>query len=262
MTDHEVGADVTEGQAFANQAFTSMWDMYFKPEIERREAAGEIKDGFHLYMAQALFPPEGEARILLNEEVEGVALMRAPRVVEKGDPVFVADMQHVERFDLPDELLDNGYFTVIRAGAGWNMYFNFLSGRAKAKDVLELAAEFLEAARHSCRLGNAGPSVDNLYSAAELVSKAELILHRSRAVKSKKHSLIASEINAWAKLGNIDAAFVALFNKLAQQRPNARYGDKPHRPAAPDEDSLDLVAAMIDRGMANIAKATALPKEG
>jgi HEPN domain-containing protein len=165
-------------------------------------------------------------------------------------------LAHIERFELPDELLDNGHFTIIRAGEGWHMFFNFLSGRAKANDMLELASEFLATALSSKEKGHSGPAVDNLFSASELISKAELILHRSRAVKSKRHGLIASEINAWARLGNIDAAFVALFNKLSRQRPNARYSDKENRPPTPDQESFDLVQAMIDRGLERIGKAT------
>lgn len=126
--------------------------------------------------------------------------------------------------------------------------FNFLSGRAKARDMLELADQYLAASIESGHKGHAGPAVDNLFSASELVSKAELILYRSKAAKARIHGPIASEINAWARLGNIDQAFVALFNKLGQQRPNARYCDRDHRPPSPDADSYELVRAMIARG--------------
>jgi hypothetical protein len=34
------------------------------------------------------------------------------------------DLQYIERFDLPDELLDSGHFTIIRAGEGWRVFFN------------------------------------------------------------------------------------------------------------------------------------------
>jgi hypothetical protein len=233
-----------------------MWELCFRPEIERRLADGSLPANFSLYMAQALFPPEGEKLILLNEEVKGEGLLRAPRSIQKGEALYSNDLQYIERFELPDELLDNGHFTIVRAGEGWRMFFNFLSGRAKAKDMLELAGQFLDAALSAKDKGHAGPAVDNLFSASELVSKAELILHRSRAVKSKKHGMIAGEINLWARLGNIDAAFVALFNKLSQQRPNARYGNRRNRPPMPDQDSFDLVRAVIERGLERVGKAT------
>jgi hypothetical protein len=210
----------------------------------------------HSTLAQALFPPKGKKLILLNDEVKGEGLLRAPRTIQKGERLYSNDLQYMERFELPDELLDNGHFTIVRAGEGWRVFFNFLSGRAKAKDMLELAGQFLEAAISAKNKGHAGPAVDNLFSACELTSKAELILHRNPAASSKSHRPVASEINRWKRLGNIDAAFVDLFNRLHQQRPNARYGDKEHRPPIPEQDSFDVVRTMIERGLGRVGKAT------
>lgn len=255
-----VGEDTPEPQGW-DRTFKQMYDGWFAPEIERRRHAGLLVDPFHLQMAQALFPPEGASRVLLNEEVRGTALMRANRPIEKGERVLTTDLDLIEKYELPDELLDNGHFTIIRTGERWGMFFNFLSGRAKAKDMLELATEFLDASMASAAKGHDGPAVDNLYSASELASKAELILHRSRATNARNHRAVASSINAWAKLGNIDAAFVALFNKLGQQRPNARYSDRKRRPPAPTQDDFDLVRAVIDRGSLQVAKAVDDPNE-
>jgi hypothetical protein len=239
-----------------DRTFAQMWEMCFEPELEKRKSSGAISSEFSLFMAQALYPPEGPNRILFNEEVKGDGLLRAPRAVNKGDPVTFQDLAHLEKYELPDELLDCGHFTIIRCDEGWKMFFNFLSGRSKAKDMLELAQEFLQAAEKSAGENHAGPAVDNLFSASELISKAELILHRSRAVTSKRHGAIKSSINAWAKLGNIDSAFIKLFNKLGNQRPNARYGDKDNRPPIPSSDDFELVKAMVERGLDRVAKAT------
>jgi hypothetical protein len=92
-----------------------------------------------------------------------------------------------------------------------------------------------------------------------LASKAELILHRNPAVNAKRHGTIASEINKWARLGNIDAAFVALFNKLSQHRPFARYGNKNDRPPMPDQESFEVVQAVIERSLERVGKATGRP---
>lgn len=261
MTDEIDHAEPTDKYTHLqgwDRTFAHMWDLFFGPELEKRQQQGGSPEDFSLYMAQVLIPPEGQGnnRVLFNDEVHGVGLMRATRQVEKGELVTVTDIENIERFDLPDELLDHGHFTIIRSGGGWRMFFNFLYGRAKAKDHLVLARQFLEASRVSAGKGHAGPAVDNLFSAAELISKAELILHRSSAAESKTHGRIASAINAWSKLGNIDAAFVALFNRLGQQRPGARYGNAQNRPPSPGSDDLELVQAMIDRGLARVGKAT------
>lgn len=228
-----------------DRAFSQMRDIFFNPELERRSSAGELPEPFNVFIAQILFMPDRTNKVLFNDEVRGDALLLAPRNIEAGEAMLVSDMAHMKVFDLPDELLDCGHFTVCRAGEGWRMSFNFLRGRAKARDMLILAAEFVDAARESATKGHAGPSVDNLFSAAELVSKAGLILHISIAVESKCHGRISSAINNWARLGNIDAAFVALFNKLGQQRPNARYGDRKSRPPAPDQDDFEIVSLNV-----------------
>lgn len=239
-----------------NRTFAHVWEIAFGPELEKRRASGVVGDSYDLYLAQWLLPPDGENSVLFNEEVRGSALMRTPRDVKQGEPLMMDDLVHIEQFELPDDLLDCGHFTIIRAGDGWSMMFNFLSGRAKARDMLELADQYLQSSIESAKKGHSGPAIDNLFSSSELISKAELILHRSKAAKAKTHGIVASEINAWARLGNIDMAFVSLFNKLSQQRPNARYGDREHRPPAPDADSYDLVRAMIDRGLQRVSRST------
>jgi hypothetical protein len=190
---------------------------------------------------------------------EGVGLLRAPRSIQKGEPVYANDLRYIERLELPDELLDSAHFTIVRTGEGWHMFFNFLRGRAKAKDMLELAGEFLETARSARDRGHGGPAVDILFSACELISKAELLLHRNPAGSSRTHGSISAQINLWGRSGNIDAAFVKLFNRLRDERPKARYCDKEHRPPVPQHDSFDVVRTMIERGLGKVAKATDRP---
>jgi hypothetical protein len=63
----------------------------------------------------------------------------------------------------------------------------------------------------------------------------------------------------WARLGNINAAFVALFNKLSQHPPFARYGNKNDRPPMPDQESFEVVQAVIERSLERVGKATGRP---
>lgn len=240
----------------AKRAFDQMWENHFGPEVAKRQAAGLLPAEFKVFMAQLLIPPDGDMCVLINDEVQGVGLMRASRAVEAGDKVTLADLAHIEAYDLPDNLLDHGHFTVINRGQDWGIHFNFLRGRAKAKDRLVNAGHFLEAAKESAEKGHAGPAVENLFAAAELASKAELILSQSPARDAKTHGAVSSAINAYSRTGNIDRAFVSLFNQLGQQRPNARYGDSQSRPAAPSAEDLDLVAAVIERGLTRVIKST------
>jgi HEPN domain-containing protein len=251
-------ADQFDNEAASN-TFNQMFELFFGPEIERRKQAGALPNDFFLYMAQVLFPTEGVSTIHLNDEVKGVGSMRANRPVQAGDPISVEDLGRIEKFDLPDDLLDSGHFTIIRSSDRWLMFFNFLSGRKKARDRLRLASEFVDAARESARKGHAGPSIDTLFSAAELAAKAELILHRSEASKAKTHGPVASAINKWSQLGNIDRAFVELFNRLAEQRPNARYADSGHRPPLPTQDEFELINAVIEKILRRAGRTTEDP---
>ncbi|WP_395774603.1 hypothetical protein [Agrobacterium pusense] len=244
MTDTSGEKDISPGQGW-ERTFNQMWELHFGPELERRKADGRIVEtDFSVYMAQVLFPVEGPIQVRINDEVKGEALVRATRDVQRDDPVYVDDMRSIEIYELPDELLDSGHFTIFWTGDSWKMIFNFMSGRAKARDMLQLANEFLEASRHSRESGHAGPAVENLFTSAELISKAELILHRSPAASAETHGTVASAINIWSKLGNIDATFVALFNKLAHLRPNARYGDANSRPPMPAFEDYEIIEIM------------------
>jgi HEPN domain-containing protein len=239
------------------RTLTQMFELYFTPELERRRATGTLPDNFAILVAQVLLPPDGPADVRFNNEVRGHGVLRAPRELRKGAPILVEDFQHLALYDLPDELLDNGHFTAFNTGeTGWRMFFNFLSGRAKAADALHNARHFHDAAARSAEQGHAGPAVENLFTAAELASKAELILMRDDAANHKSHGSVASRINQWSRSGNIDAAFVSVFNKLSRQRPNARYGDAKSRPPLPTLDDLDVVAAMIERGLERTERQT------
>ncbi len=237
------------------RTLAQMFHIYFNPEVARRQAAGELPETFGIVIAQVLLPPDGPARVLFNDEVKGHGVMRAPRAVEKDEPVRFDDLRHLELYDLPDELLNNGHFTAFNTGdSGWRLFFNFQSGRAKAVEILRLSQQFHAAARGAVDAGHAGPAVENLFTAAELVSKAELILIRDKRAEGRTHGSISSGINMWGRVGNVDAAFLETFNRLTRQRPLARYGDDAHRPPLPSADDLDIVSAMIERGLQRVER--------
>lgn len=198
-------------------------DLWFQPDLERRKEAGLIGDDFRVRAAQALFPPEGGAIVRFNDEVHGIAQVKATRPVEKGGEVYESDLDGLVQFDLLEEDLDHGHFTMLKGQNGWGVAFNFLTRRTFCLQLVQSARGHLDAARFLSERGTIAPSVDNLFSACELASKAHLILHHMLRKPVKTHGPIQSGINQWAKLGNIDAAFVKLFNRLGQLRPGCRY---------------------------------------
>src|ERR1043165_4187837 len=189
-----------------------IFQIAFAPEIRERFKSKKLGNDFMLMAAQLIQPPDGPQIIRLNDEVRGLPLIRLSRPIEKGDPVLVSDMKDLVSFDVDESELDCGHFTMFWHGSGWTINFDLRSGRAKSAQMIESAKQFFAAARYSFEKGHAGPCIDNLFSACELLSKAHLILHRSQAAKAKTHRTVSSAVNAWGRLGNIDNQFLKLFN--------------------------------------------------
>lgn len=223
-----------------------MFQIAFAPEIRQRLSAGRLDETFFLTAAQMIQPEVGPQLIRLNGEVRGMAHVRATRPVQEGEPVFASDMQNFVSFELDEEELDAAHFTLFWTGIGWIATFDFRAGRAKSVAMLKAAAEFLEVARLASTHGYTRPSVDNLFSACELVSKAHLILHRNAASRAKSHGPVQSAINAWRRLGNINDEFVQLFNRVSNTRSPARY-DTNAEISMPTQSNFQVVEDEIQQ---------------
>ena len=238
-----------------------MFQLAFAPEIRKRLSAGELGHDFFLSAAQLIQPEDGGKTVRLNEEVRGLALVRASREVHNGEPAFVSDLRGLVSFDLEDDELDAAHFTIFWHGEGWVASFDFRAGRSKSADILAAAAEFLEAARVSAEKENARPSVDNLFSACELVSKAHLILFRNPATRSKKHRAVKSAINQWGRYGNVDQDFVQLFNQMSDARFPARYDVNAHV-QMPSKSDFDIVEREIEQLSKSVAHRIETGRQG
>lgn len=239
--NEEIGS---EGANFITKQAIDLW---FQPELDRRKEAGLITDDFLVRAAQALFPPSGGAIVRFNEEVHGIAQVRTARDVEKGGEVYESDLDGLVQFDLLEEDLDHGHFTMLKGEKGWAVTFNFLTKRATCAQQVHSAKGFLQAARMLSKDGFTGPAVDNLFSACELASKAHLLLHHMLQKPVKTHGPIQSGINKWSKLGNVDADFVKLFNRLGQLRPGCRYEADGSPEALLSDADFQLVEAEVTR---------------
>lgn len=241
-----------------------MFQIAFAPEILRRLENGTLDDHFVLLAAQMIQPVEGGQVIRLNGEVRGVPLVRLNRPVEKGEAVLVSDMRDLISFDVEESELDSGHFTMFWHGSGWTIYFDFRSGRAKSAQMIESAKQFLAAAQYAAGQGHAGPCVDNLFSACELLSRAHLILHHSQAAKAKSHKAISSALNMWGRLGNIDGEFLKLFNRMSNERSAARYDAATQivLPSAGDFEVIVHELEQLERAVAHRTKERVLGEEG
>ena len=257
IADTEIIPTEIEG---SSRTVLHMFQIAFAPEIRCRLSAGQLDDNFFLTAAQLIQPEEGERMVRLNGEVRGLGLVRVTRAVNKGDPLFLSDIGQLVGFDLEENELDAGHFTLFWDGEGWFASFDFRAGRAKSTDILRLASEFLETAQSAADKGHAGACVDTLFSACELASKARLILHRSPAAKAKKHGHVHSAINKWGHLGNVNEGFLKLFNRMVKARPAARY-DGTAQVEMPSKSDLRIVRREIEHLKEAVAQRTKSAEE-
>lgn len=225
------------------RTLVQMQQICFTPEIRRRKDAGVLPEEFLLWAAQMIQPHEGEQILRLNDEVRGVPYLRAGRPMENGEQIHLSDLANLETFDLHDDELDCGHFTIFWTGANWVGAFDFRAGRAKCLSLIEKALKFISAAKLAANNGLAEPAVDTLHTACELIAKSRLILSHHPAHKWKSHSSVQSAINREGRMGNIDAAFLALFNRLSDDRSHAKYATG-YVANLPGPDDLNLVEGM------------------
>lgn len=249
-TDSHPSLDKEGAERLLQQAF----ELWINPEIERRRAIGELKEPFSLQYAQRLQWPDGNITIRLNEEVQGIAFAKANRDVRKGDPVLLSDIEHLEAFDLHEDELDCGHWTVIWTGKSWFTGFNFLSNRGKCADLLNKSAQFLIASLEAHKKQHAAVAVDTLFSACELIAKAELVSSHQIDIDVKSHGSISNQINLWRKHGNIESAFVELMNNLSNLRKRYRYDAHVSQSMPISEDDLSLVEAMISASFRRVGQ--------
>lgn len=240
--DDEIPADVS---SWSRTVF-HMFQISFAPEIRRRRDAGAIGDDFFLNAAQLIQPEEGKSVVRLNNEVLGLAYLKMDRAVQKGESVTYADFRGLESFDVVEEELNCGHFTIFWHGDGWIGSFDFRSSRDRSQQTLKRAEEFIHSAQFSADRGFSGPAIDNLFSACELIAKAHLMLHRDGSVKSKKHAAIGSAINNWGRLGNIDSDFLTVLNRVSNERSAARYDPSKTLPVPAPEDFAVVQKEMDD----------------
>lgn len=247
-----------EGEG-AQRLMQQAFELWITPEVTRRQALGELPTPFDIRAAQRLQWPNGRIEVRLNDEVRGVGLVRANRAVDKGDTVYLSDLEGLESFDLPEEELDAGHWTLLFTGERWFVGFNFLSNRARCADLLKKAGDFVATAREARAAGRAAVAVDTLFSACELVAKAQLVASHIIELDSTSHKNIANQLNRWRSMGNVEGAFVDIFNRLGQLRPRYRYDAVVSDASPVSDEDLELVEAMIDAGHHRVRHKAVLP---
>ncbi len=205
--------------------FEQTLELWLRPEIERRSERGVLSEGFYLQAAQVVFDLEADAPLVrINEEVRALARVRAAKPFKAGDLVTADHVGELLHMELTDEDPNAGHITIIRLRDDWIISFNFQYNAQRAQQALEVAQEFLAAAKHSAEKNHLHAGVDTLYSAVELLARAWLLPMPIKTVLAgRTHGSIRAPFNVHGHLGNTDMEFVQLLNRLSNLRPKARY---------------------------------------
>jgi hypothetical protein len=239
-------AETSSNRNFGEAVLANFFKLYIEPEINRRIAIGAVTPPLELTMFQVLFPEAGPFIVRLNEEVRGEARLRRTKPLMPGEPVYVEDMQGIERFELLEEEMDFGHFTALLAGTKWALTFNFVRGRLSARTQIDRAEEFFIAAKDAAKRGHTAVAFDNLFSATELLARVHLELRSGIKKGTKTHATIHGGINNWRRLGNVSDAFTELFNKVSRARDNARYKGAANSDLVVTDQELQVVQDEID----------------
>lgn len=218
-------SDETRQDSWAT-TINHLFELFFTPEIERRKEAGTLDDTFALRYAQVLMYSDGrQHEVRLNDEVAAILRVQAKEPIAAGDPVYSSQIGNVVGMELPDDVDPNAaHATVARIGDAWYLGFDFRYNKALSQQHVETANEFLSAAHTAMESEHWRAFLDNLFSAAELLSKAVLLLlPDADFVKKTSHRSVHARINRFAHLGNIAPEFRDTFNRLSQLRSPARY---------------------------------------
>ncbi len=194
------------------------WEFWVHPEIQHMKKRGVFSPSSKVYAFQVLFPGDDRSPFVrLNNEVNVCVRLKTGEDYKIGDDV---ELKNVERLKLHHEEEDWGHITFIRGEGAWYGDFNFVYNKSVAREHLEAASEFLQAATLSYENKLWRPVVDNCYSSIELLMKVQLLLI-AQLNKGKKtgHQGISTIYNRIFR----GSSSTSLLNELSGLRPKARY---------------------------------------
>ena len=209
------------------------FDLWFEPEIRRRQEAGSLPKPFSLWAAQVLMEPGKSPLIRFNDQIRGVfqtkpdAETKLP--IENGAQLRLADLGRIVGMQLTAEEANAGHLTAIFHKGIWYLMFDFRYNATRIARNLEISYQFLSAADMSLDREHLNAAVENLFASVELAAKSYLMVHPDeRLLRKTRHGFVATEFNRYGgKHGNVDPSFVELFNTLSSIRTKARYPDEP-----------------------------------
>jgi HEPN domain-containing protein len=210
---------------FSRNLFNQIIQLWAIPELERRNQS--LKEDNLRGIQVIFYPDRRNHEVRINDEIKAIGKVKLKPGIgkEKGEPIYENEVEGIEIIGLTeDDDVDCAHITLVRLLDTWFMAFDFRYNKSFSKKNLETAKEFYESARTSHERENWSAFVDNLFSSAELVAKATLLLMPDPKFRKKAtHEAIQLRYNAFASLGNVPLDYKSVLNKLSGWRVIARY---------------------------------------
>ncbi len=219
------------GNEASNRLFQNCIDLFINPEIEKRQNMGEITRFEEITKAQIIFFADNKERIVrLNDEVRAIIEIKLKDGIqkEKGEDILANEVEAIYSAKIPDETYsDCAYIIMIKYGDNWYISFDFRYNKALSKGYIEKANEFIECASFGLSQNYLGATIDNLFGAIELISKAILLVSpTSKMMDKTNHCVIKNSFNYFIHVGNLSKDYSKTYNKLSKLRSKARYSSE------------------------------------
>lgn len=234
--EHPPALDSTIAERVVDQTF----DLWIKPEVARRQAAGTLPADFMLLAAQVVMQPGQPPEVRLNAEVRFAYKAQARQRIEAGESAVAGiDTGPITEVALFDEDANAGHISITRVGDElWALAFDFRYNTGRIGEVLATAREFLDAVADALRRGHRRAAIDTLFSAVELLALGRLLQLPGTDLLKSKHGKVHGHFNRFGQHAiNVDPRFVKLFNEIREARSPARY-PVPERPVTMTMDNL------------------------
>lgn len=209
------------------RAFSQIMSIYVLPEIRSRQEKKKIPKPFNLFAAQIIFRKRQGNIIRLNEECKLMFVGKTKEgvKVKKGEKFGLDKIKAVENIKIIEEDGNEAHISIVRLGKTYYYNFDFRYDKRCAKNILNAAAEFLQAAKDDCQAKRWRPFTENMFLVGELLIRAELTLLPYIKTESKKHEYWRVEYNKWFKLRNTTPERKNFLNEVYGLRDKARYSE-------------------------------------
>ena len=224
-------------QDFTRTVLRNAFDLWFEPEIKRRQEAGTLPKPFRVWAAQVILDLQGPPRINFNEELQGHIEAESDGSLKVGQEFTLAELGDLKGIHIAESHPDAGHVTAIQHKKKWYLFFDFRYNASRISLHLDVSRQFLDAAKGAAERGHPNAAIENLFAAVELMAKSYLLMSPdTRLLEKTRHRFVDKEFNRYGKHGNVPRDFVRLFNALTKLRNTARF------PSAP----LDIRVSQID----------------